>query len=102
MSPSNDYVSDRSINVDELAVSPNLPADVPTLLQRINDDGKEYLETTPQARLKLLETARSLVYALETPREALIRHCWSEVCFACSACVIVRNLVTLATKTQVS
>jgi hypothetical protein len=51
-------------------VSPNLPAQVPGLLDEIAASSKQYLGAEPQARLKLLETARSLVYALETPREA--------------------------------
>lgn len=71
--------SGKAIDVEKLAVSPNLPAQIPALLEQLNADGNEYLSTDPQARLKLLETARSLVYALETPREAIIRHCWSEV-----------------------
>ncbi|KAL2815093.1 S-adenosyl-L-methionine-dependent methyltransferase [Aspergillus granulosus] len=65
--------------VEDLAVSPNLADQIPKLLQRVTSGGYEYLATGNQARLKLLEEARALVYALETPREAIIRHCWSEV-----------------------
>jgi hypothetical protein len=65
--------------VEQLAVSPNLPSQIPNLLQKVASGGYEYLATGDQARLKLLEEARALVYALETPREAIIRHCWSEV-----------------------
>jgi hypothetical protein len=65
--------------VERLAVSPNLPNQIPNLLQKVASGGYEYLATGDQARLKLLEEARALVYALETPREAIIRHCWSEV-----------------------
>lgn len=68
-----------TVNVEELAVSPNLPAQVPGLLDEIAAFGKQYLGVEPQARLKFLETARSLVYALETPRVVIIRHCWAEV-----------------------
>ncbi|KAL2782642.1 S-adenosyl-L-methionine-dependent methyltransferase [Aspergillus keveii] len=64
--------------VEQLAVSPNLPSQIPYLLQKVASGGYEYLATGDQARLKLLEEARALVYALETPREAIIRHCWSE------------------------
>ncbi|KAL2801702.1 hypothetical protein BJX63DRAFT_426569 [Aspergillus granulosus] len=60
------------------ARSPNLPSQIPSLLQKVASGGYEYLATGEQARLKLLEEARALVYALETPREAIIRHCWSE------------------------
>ncbi|KAL3489187.1 S-adenosyl-L-methionine-dependent methyltransferase [Aspergillus germanicus] len=64
--------------VKQLAVSPNLPNQIPNLLQKVASGGYEYLAKGDQARLKLLEEARALVYALETPREAIIRHCWSE------------------------
>lgn len=67
------------IDVDQLAVSPNLPDQIPALLQQISCHGKAYLAQSPQARLELLEASRALTYALETPREAIIRHCWSEV-----------------------
>ncbi|KAL5343275.1 S-adenosyl-L-methionine-dependent methyltransferase [Aspergillus crustosus] len=67
----------KAANVEQLAVSPNLPFQVPALLDQIASSGKEFVEDS-QARLSLLEAARSLVYALETPREAIIRHCWSE------------------------
>ncbi|RAL10943.1 S-adenosyl-L-methionine-dependent methyltransferase [Aspergillus homomorphus CBS 101889] len=67
-----------AIDVAKLAISPNLPSQVPSLLDQIHSEGAEYLSTNPEARLKLLESARSLVHALETPREAILRHCWSE------------------------
>lgn len=68
------------IDVEKLAVSPNSPEKIPDLLAQIASHGREYLAEGSQARLKLLEAARSLTYALETPREAMIRHCWSQVC----------------------
>lgn len=34
------------------------------------------------ARLSMLEAARSLVHALETPRETMIKHCWAQVSYA--------------------
>ncbi|KAL4899338.1 hypothetical protein BDW74DRAFT_171611 [Aspergillus multicolor] len=74
----NGQANGRSLKVEELAVSANLPAQVPGLLDKIAFSGKQFLGAEPQARLKLLEAARSLVYALETPREAIIRHCWAE------------------------
>lgn len=75
-----DTSNETVIDVGKLAVSPNSPGKVPDLLAQIASHGKEYLAEGPQARMKLLEAARSLTYALETPREALIRHCWSQVC----------------------
>lgn len=67
------------IDVEKLAITPNIPDQIPGLLEQIYSDGKAY-QVNSQTRLQLLENARSLVYALETPRESLIRHCWSEVC----------------------
>ncbi|KAJ6135949.1 hypothetical protein N7512_001109 [Penicillium capsulatum] len=71
-------IDENAFDVEKIAVSPNAPQQVSALLEQLHADGKEYLGVAPQARLQLLETARSLVYALETPREAIIRHCWSE------------------------
>ncbi|KAJ5189077.1 Winged helix-turn-helix transcription repressor DNA-binding [Penicillium cf. griseofulvum] len=65
-------------DVELLALSSNLPDTVPDLLQTIARHGNDLLAQDPEARAKLLEAARSLTYALETPREAIIRHCWSE------------------------
>lgn len=84
-----------TVNVEALAVSPNLPAQVPGLLDEIAAFGKQYLGVEPQARLKFLETARSLVYALETPREAIIRHCWAEsTSYAALETAVALNLFT--------
>lgn len=65
----------------DVAISPNAPAEVPALLKRIaaSGDANSVLQDE-KVRTDLLDTARSLVYALETPREAIIRHCWSQVC----------------------
>ncbi|KAK2794397.1 hypothetical protein FQN51_000839 [Onygenales sp. PD_10] len=61
-----------------IAVSPNAPKEVPHLLEEVASYGKDFVQEDPKARMKLLESARSLVYALETPREAMIRYCWSD------------------------
>ncbi|RAH79729.1 S-adenosyl-L-methionine-dependent methyltransferase [Aspergillus japonicus CBS 114.51] len=74
----NGTLNKQTADVAQLAISPNLPAPIPWLLDQIHAQGKEYLDVNPQTRLDLLESARSLVYALETPREAILRHCWSE------------------------
>ncbi|KAL3260276.1 hypothetical protein ABHI18_004719 [Aspergillus niger] len=64
---------------DKVAISPNAPEEVPTLLKRIAMHGEAYLtESDENERTRILDAARSLVYALETPREAIIRHCWSQ------------------------
>lgn len=77
---SNETVNGNAIDVEALALSSNLPDSVSELLQLVATHGQELLDHDPEARFKLLEATRSLTYALETPREAIIRHCWSEVC----------------------
>lgn len=76
-------VEGNAIDVEALALSSNLPDSVPELLQLVAKHGKELFNHDSEARFKLLEATRSLTYALETPREAIIRHCWSEVCEYC-------------------
>ncbi|PYI32237.1 o-methyltransferase [Aspergillus indologenus CBS 114.80] len=61
------------------AIAPNDPEEVPALLKSIALHGEAYLtENDELERTKILDSARALVYALETPREAIIRHCWSQ------------------------
>ncbi|KAK2756215.1 hypothetical protein FQN54_005623 [Arachnomyces sp. PD_36] len=63
---------------ERIAVTANAPDDVPGLLERITSDGEAFTQDEAGARMKLLDAARSLVYALETPRETMIRYCWSQ------------------------
>ena len=65
----------------QVAISPNAPEQVSGLLKDILNRGLAFSgDCDVQARTSLLDAARSLVYALETPREAMIRYCWSQVC----------------------
>ena len=84
-----------------VAISPNAPEEVPTLLKRLALHGEAYLtESDENERTKILDTARSLVYALETPREAIIRHCWSQVYLTAFVTIITNR--TRARSTQPS
>ena len=65
--------------VDRVAISANTPELVPGLVDQIACLGKAASLQDHTDRTTLLEAARSLVYALETPREAMIRYCWSQV-----------------------
>ncbi|KAJ5384078.1 Winged helix-turn-helix transcription repressor DNA-binding [Penicillium concentricum] len=67
---SNGSVNDTA-DVERLALSSNLPDTVPDLLQTVASHGKDLLAQDPEARAKLLEAARSLTYALETPERRL-------------------------------
>lgn len=67
------------IDVDRIAISPNAPHDVPALIEQIVVSDRSISLDDTQARWKLRDAARSLADALETPRERLIRQCWSQV-----------------------
>lgn len=79
-SAANDRAKSAFVDSTNAAVSPNTPEKVPALLEGISSLGKRFTSEDIKARAELLDAARSLVYALETPREAMIRFCWSQVC----------------------
>ncbi|KAK5175023.1 uncharacterized protein LTR77_000159 [Saxophila tyrrhenica] len=61
------------------AISPNDDPAVPSLLASIAALGDRYTTSHDNAsRLELLAHGRSLVRALETPRETMIKHCWAQ------------------------
>ncbi|KAL3292617.1 O-methyltransferase B [Colletotrichum asianum] len=52
-------------------------------------------------RLKMLANARSLVHALETPRETMIKHCWAQPApFTALTYAVDSGLFTLMARTQ--
>ncbi|KAL2200102.1 S-adenosyl-L-methionine-dependent methyltransferase [Corynascus similis CBS 632.67] len=61
-----------------VALSPNDLEKVPGLIQDISAAGKALNPDDSAARLQLLERARDLVRALETPRETMIKHLWAQ------------------------
>ncbi|KAL2869497.1 S-adenosyl-L-methionine-dependent methyltransferase [Aspergillus lucknowensis] len=64
---------------NEVAIRPNAAEEVPDLLKKVTSLAAVYADNASEdARAEFLDTARSLVYALETPREAMIRYCWSQ------------------------
>lgn len=78
-SHANGHVKEAFVD-GSVAISPNTPELVPQLLDLIASSGKAFVSADPKARTDLLDAARQLVYAVETPREAMIRFCWSQVC----------------------
>uniref|UniRef100_A0A093VUY4 Demethylsterigmatocystin 6-O-methyltransferase n=2 Tax=Talaromyces marneffei PM1 TaxID=1077442 RepID=A0A093VUY4_TALMA len=65
--------------IDEsIAIKANAIEKVPQLLEELAKQGKSLTQDGAQNRRQLLETVHSLSYALETPREAMIRYCWSQ------------------------
>ncbi|EKV08093.1 O-methyltransferase [Penicillium digitatum PHI26] len=68
----------QDVFFDHIAMSANTPELVPGLVDQVASLGKGVRLQDYTDRTTLLEVARSLVYALETPREVIIRHCWSQ------------------------
>lgn len=62
-----------------VALKANNLGSVAELTQEISSLGAQVSSGDEQARLALVEKARSLVRALETPRETMIKHCWAQV-----------------------
>ncbi|KAK4164968.1 S-adenosyl-L-methionine-dependent methyltransferase [Cladorrhinum sp. PSN259] len=68
-----------AVTVDpSVILQPNDLAAVPSILQKIQRLGGNLDATDDSTRQSLLSAARSLVVALEKPRETMIRHCWAE------------------------
>ncbi|PWY82953.1 S-adenosyl-L-methionine-dependent methyltransferase [Aspergillus heteromorphus CBS 117.55] len=65
------------MDVDRIAISPNAPDAIPALIDQISSS-RTLSADDPKARLRLRDAARSLANALETPRDAIVRHRWSE------------------------
>ena len=62
-----------------VALAPNDLKSVSGLVESISALGSSASSGDEQARLELVEKARRLVRALETPRETMIKHCWAQV-----------------------
>lgn len=65
--------------IDQIAISPTAPDQVANLAQTIASLSKSFTAGESGARLQLLEAADSLLSALETPRETILRYCWRNV-----------------------
>lgn len=55
------------------------PYDIPALVDKINGTSKDLGKDTGEARRQCLDGARSLIFALETPVESILRNVWAEV-----------------------
>lgn len=66
------------VDMDSMATTAHDMSSISGLLEELlvldND-----LELKEQNRLQMLQVARNLVRALETPRETVLRLCWAEV-----------------------
>lgn len=63
-----------------IALAPNDMQNVPNIVEDISNFSVNIEEKGDLARQQLAEKARTLVRALETPRETMIKHCWAQVC----------------------
>lgn len=63
----------------QVATAPSAPEKLAHLQKEIESHSQAYSNGDHDARLKLLETARSLVQAMETPQETMLRYCWAQV-----------------------
>lgn len=82
-----------------IATSTNLPDHVPALLEKVVTSGIAFLSDNTKARTDLLDAARALVYATETPREAMIRIAWSQsTLYACIEAGVNMGLFTALSK----
>ncbi|CAF9930697.1 hypothetical protein IMSHALPRED_008255 [Imshaugia aleurites] len=54
------------------------PYDVPALVKKINTTSNDLDKDTGEARRQCLDAARSLIFALETPVESILRNVWAE------------------------
>ncbi|OOF90203.1 hypothetical protein ASPCADRAFT_59926 [Aspergillus carbonarius ITEM 5010] len=64
------------LDIDHIAVSPNAPDQIAPLVSEISKLSQAFLAGQTTARQQLLEVIESLLAAVETPREAIGRHCW--------------------------
>lgn len=63
----------------QITTSPSAPEQLEQLQKKIELHSQAYSNGDSNARLKLLDTARSLVQAMETPQETMLRYCWAQV-----------------------
>ncbi|KAF4773873.1 O-methyltransferase [Colletotrichum scovillei] len=61
-----------------IATQANDSKSVAHLANTIGTLGTSFLPNDEQGRLALLKQTRSLLQALETPRETMIKHCWAQ------------------------
>lgn len=71
-------VHDAPVDVS-IATSPNNLEAAPGLVKEINEGLKSLASGGHEARHELIVKARSLMLALEAPRETMIKHCWAQV-----------------------
>lgn len=64
---------------ENVATAPNASHDLFRLTQEIDSQSKAYSSGQADARLRLVAAAQSLVQAMETPQETMLRYIWAQV-----------------------
>lgn len=70
--------SETPVDVSLATKPTNLPS-VPGLLEDITRDVEKLNPEDIVSRQQLVEKARALVLALQTPREMMVEQCWAQV-----------------------
>ncbi|EXF74538.1 hypothetical protein CFIO01_11789 [Colletotrichum fioriniae PJ7] len=80
MSSTNGTIGAKGFTVVDAAIAtrPNDLGAVPGLLKDLNENIASLSADDNHARHELLLKARSIVQALEAPRETMIKHCWAQ------------------------
>ncbi|KAJ5161243.1 hypothetical protein N7492_006635 [Penicillium capsulatum] len=85
----------------QVAISPSAPELLPGLLKDIEKYSQAIAKGDADARLKLVDAARSLTQAMETPQETMLRYSWAQPSsFACIETCIDLGIFSIMAKTD--
>ncbi|KAJ1715841.1 O-methyltransferase [Aspergillus flavus] len=68
-----------AVTYEAVVAAPSAPSEFPRLLKEINSQSEAFINGQRDARMKLVNAAESLVHALETPSETVMRCCMAQV-----------------------
>ncbi|KAK6838832.1 hypothetical protein RU639_000482 [Aspergillus parasiticus] len=90
--------TDMAITYEAVAAAPSAPSEFPRLLKEINSQSEAFVNGQREARMKIVNAAESLVHALETPSETVMRCCMAQCTAFASieACVHLRIFSLIA------
>lgn len=76
----NGSTTNGSVAIDpQVAISPSAPELLPGLLKDVERYSRDHAAGDVNARQKLVDAARSLTQAMETPQETMLRYSWTQV-----------------------
>lgn len=68
-----------AVDAKKAGLSPNAAQDASALVSRLSTLGESVALDDRKQRTQMLEAAEALTRVLETPRETVLRYCWSQV-----------------------